>query len=51
MKLETTTREENLSDLRKIKAVLEDIERAFDRIIANTEASHEKRQEIAVEAA
>lgn len=51
MKSESTTREENLADLRKIKAILEDIESAFDQIIANTEAAHEKRQDTAVEAA
>ena len=45
MKSESTTREENLADLDKIIATLEDIEAAFDQIIANTEAAYEKKRQ------
>lgn len=52
MKSESTTRAENLADLRKIKTILQDIETAFDEIIANAAAAHEnKQQDVAVEAA
>ena len=43
MESESVSREENLADLRKIKATLEYLEAEFDRIIANTEAAHEQR--------
>lgn len=43
MQIKTTTQEENLAYLLKIKAVVDDIEASFDRIIANAEAAHALR--------
>ena len=43
MKSDLMTREETITELNKIIAILKYLEAEFDRIIANTEAAHEQR--------